>query len=185
MNNEIDVNDVSIRLVDKSGNRVGKMNKLLAHQLGELHEAFSVLIFNHNNELLLQKRAAEKYHSGGLWTNTCCSNPNDNDNRDLLEIAKERLQFEMGFVCDLVKVDILYYKSEIGCGMIEHEYDHIILGRYNGVVTPNASEVEDYKWLSLSEIISELQAKPESYTSWFQLITEMESIKNKLYLKYI
>lgn len=159
-----------VNLVDISGRKIGEMDKILAHKLGKLHEAFSILVFNENNELLLQKRANDKYHSGNLWSNTCCSHPAPGDERTIEEIANDRLFFEMGIRCNLTKIQSFYYREEVGGGLIEHEFDHVLVGYYKGIPNCNPSESDDYRWISLNDLRTEINVYPENFTPWFKIM---------------
>lgn len=154
-------------LVDENDNPVGTEEKLKAHQQGKLHRAFSIFIFNSKGELLLQKRAKEKYHSGGLWTNTCCSHPGPG--QELEKEAQKRLQEEMGFTCDMKEISSFLYKADLG-NLIEHEFDHVFLGEFNGDPKPNKEEAEDWKWISLKDLNQDIKKHPEEYTEWFKII---------------
>ncbi len=141
-----------INLVDKLGNRIGAIEKMEAHYKGLLHEAFSIFVFNENNELLLQQRALDKYHSGGLWTNTCCSHPRFNE--DIKLAVHRRLLEEMGFDCELKEVYSFIYKTDkLDTGLIEHEFDHLFVGEINTKeIKPNPKEVANYKWMKIERI---------------------------------
>lgn len=152
-------------LVNSNDEEIGSMEKLEAHQKGLLHRAFSVFIFNDRYELLLQKRALDKYHSGGLWTNTCCSHPSPGDG--LLAAAKRRLIEEMGIRAPLEIISSFIYKAAFENGLIEHEFDHILIGRYNDEVEINPMEVMDYKWISITDLNKEVSRHPDEFTIWF------------------
>jgi isopentenyl-diphosphate delta-isomerase len=154
-------------LVDEQDNETGVMEKLQAHEEGKLHRAFSVFIFNDKDELLLQQRALNKYHSGGLWTNTCCSHPRPNET--IKDAANRRLFEEMGMVCDLKIVSHFIYKSEFENGLIEHELDYILIGKSTSMPKINTNEVETYKWQSISQIKNEIALHPTNYTTWFKI----------------
>ena len=155
-------------LVDKKDNPIGTMEKLEAHQKGLLHRAFSVFIFNDKDELLIQRRALEKYHSPGLWTNTCCSHPKPNE--ALLDAAHRRLMEEMGMKCpNLFPVNSFIYKTDFDNGLIENEYDHIVLGRSNDMPLINREEVHEYAYLSIDSIKEKIKNTPDVYTYWFKL----------------
>ena len=156
-------------LVDEKDNPVGAGEKLKTHQEGRLHRAFSIFVFNSKGELLLQKRAKGKYHSGGLWTNTCCSHPEPG--RNLKAEAEKRLQEEMGFTCDLKEISSFIYKADLG-GLIEHEFDHVFLGKFDGNPKPDNREAEDWKWISLTELKQDIKDNPDKYTYWFKVILE-------------
>lgn len=164
-------------LVDEKDNEVGVMEKILAHEKALLHRAFSVFIFNDKGELLLQQRAASKYHSPSLWTNTCCSHPRPSETN--LSAAERRLKEEMGFVCDLTYQFNFIYKAELDKGLTEHELDHVFFGTYNGPVTPNPEEVSNFKFVSMNEVLNDIRINPENYTVWFKIIFDkVNQIKN-------
>ncbi len=155
----------SIILVNEKDEIVGSMPKMEVHQIGLLHRAFSVFIINSQNEMLLQQRALTKYHSGGLWTNACCSHPAPGE--ITREAAERRLKEEMGFSVPLKKIFEFTYKTAFGNGLTEYEYDHVFLGEFNGEPQLNTEEVQDYKFLSLESIKDSMLTQPEKYTSWF------------------
>jgi isopentenyl-diphosphate delta-isomerase len=154
-------------LVNEQDKPLGSMEKMEAHKAGLLHRAFSIFVFNSNGELLLQQRAQSKYHSGGLWTNTCCSHPQPGE--DTNEAAKKRLQEEMGFTTELIKVFDFTYKAAMENGLIEHEFDHVFAGNYDGPVPFNSEEVMDWSFMSIDELRSQLASHPQKFTSWFLL----------------
>ncbi|HLP56786.1 MAG TPA: isopentenyl-diphosphate Delta-isomerase [Fluviicola sp.] len=157
-------------LVDSNDRPVGTMEKMEAHQKGLLHRAFSVFIFNDNNELLLQQRALEKYHSGGLWTNTCCSHPAPDES---LEAAgARRLQEEMGFSAALSRRFAFEYRVDLDNQLIEHEYDHVLTGTYNGEILPDPQEVMAFRWISMNDLLAEVKQHPDRFTSWFKIIMD-------------
>jgi isopentenyl-diphosphate delta-isomerase len=143
------------------------MEKMQAHQKGLLHRAFSVFILNDKKQMLLQRRALSKYHSPGLWTNACCSHPAPNE--ETLDAASRRLNEEMGFSCELKNINSFLYKSRFDNGLTEHEFDHVFIGNYNGLVQPEATEVKEYKWISLPDLDQMLQQNKEEFTTWFHL----------------
>jgi isopentenyl-diphosphate Delta-isomerase len=157
-------------LVDATDAQVGVMEKLEAHRKGLLHRAFSVFIFNSKNEMLLQKRAAEKYHSPGLWTNACCSHPRPGENT--LNAAKRRLKEEMGLETELNFKTSFIYKTAFDNGLTEHEFDHIYIGETDEQPGLNKLEVESFKWLSIEKIKEEIHLNPERFTSWFKIAME-------------
>lgn len=163
-------------LVDVNDNQIGLMPKLEAHEKGVLHRAFSVFIFNNNGELMLQKRALTKYHSPGLWTNTCCSHQREGESN--IYSAKRRLIEEMGFVTELYEKTSFIYKAKFENGLIEHELDHIIVGNYNQSPIINSFEVDSWKWMSMEDIKNNINDQPYNYTAWFKIIFEK-------YYKYI
>ena len=152
-------------LVDEQDNAIGTMEKQQAHIEGVLHRAFSIFIFNSEKKLLLQKRASSKYHCGGLWTNTCCSHPRENES--LQDAASRRLQEEMGMHCELKHIFSFVYKAEFENGLIEHEFDHVFFGESNQIPELNVDEVEEFKYIGLEELQTEIKEKPESFTPWF------------------
>ena len=154
-------------LVDEQDNKVGLMEKMEAHEKGLLHRAFSVFIFNAKGEFLLQRRAISKYHSGGLWTNSCCSHPRDGEN--ILDAGKRRLQEEMGFECELEKQFDFIYKSKLDNELTEHELDHVLFGKYDGEINFNKDEVMDYKYVDLDTLVIDMDSSPENYTEWFKI----------------
>lgn len=155
-------------LVDENDREIGRMEKLEAHEKGLLHRAFSVLIFNANNELLLQRRAFGKYHSEGLWTNTCCSHPFPNES--VLEAANRRLKEEMGMATDLEEKFHFIYKAELDKGLTEYELDHVLIGHSDETPHLNLEEASAFKWLSLETIREEMQTQPNTYTEWFKIL---------------
>lgn len=155
-------------LVNENDEQVGLMPKLEAHEKAVLHRAFSVFIFNDQGQLMLQQRALSKYHSPGLWTNTCCSHQRDGEAN--LEAGKRRLQEEMGFQAELKEVTWFIYKAPFDNGLTEHELDHIMVGSYNGEPEINPEEVESWKWMTLEEVKQDIEERPELYTAWFKII---------------
>ncbi|MBC7914163.1 MAG: isopentenyl-diphosphate Delta-isomerase [Pyrinomonadaceae bacterium] len=166
-------------LVDEEDQQIGVMEKIEAHEKGLLHRAFSVFIMNKNGQMLLQQRALSKYHSPGLWTNACCSHPSPGEYT--LTAANRRLKEEMGFSCPLTKIGMFTYKTEFDNGLTEHEFDHLLLGLYDGEVQPDKTEVEDYKWLNMDEIDDALIKGNAHFSSWFKLAFPM--VKGWLGLK--
>lgn len=162
---------VDVILVDESDNELGLMEKMEAHRSGLLHRAFSVFVFNENEELLIHKRALDKYHSAGLWTNTCCSHPMPGE--ELLQAANRRLMEEMGMRCMLKKSFDFIYRVDIDQEMIEHEFDHVFLGYSNDNPVVDPSEVSDWKWISESELMMAIQSEPDTFTSWFKIAWPM------------
>jgi isopentenyl-diphosphate delta-isomerase len=157
-------------LVDESDNEIGVMEKLQAHQEGLLHRAFSIFIFNSKNELLLQQRAITKYHSAGLWANTCCSHPRPNET--IKDSANRRLHEEMGMSCDLnIKTNFIY-TTQFENGLTENELDYVLVGFTNQNPIINIEEVESYKWQSISDIKTDVIANPQHYASWFKIAIE-------------
>ena len=145
----------------------GTMEKIEAHKKGLLHRAFSVFIFNSKGEMLLQQRALNKYHSGGLWTNSCCSHPQPDE--EILVAAQKRLKEEMGFTTSLEKIFDFIYRADFNNGLTEYEFDHVFTGEYEGVINFNQHEVIDYCYKSPEEVRYSLQQQPQKFTQWFQL----------------
>jgi len=154
-------------LVNDKDQEIGKMEKLEAHQKGLLHRAFSIFIFNTKGELLLQKRALHKYHSPGLWTNTCCSHPKPNETN--LEAANRRLKEEMGMKADLSHAFHFIYHVEFENGLIEHEFDHVFYAYSDEIPKINPDEVHEYKYISNDELLKDMDLNPKTYTEWFKL----------------
>lgn len=157
-------------LVNEKDEKVGLMPKQEAHEKGLLHRAFSVFIFNDNEELLLQQRALSKYHSPGLWTNTCCSHQRDGESS--INAGKRRLKEEMGFTAELRESTSFIYKAPFDNGLTEHEFDHVLIGNYNGTPDINLNEVADWKWMSLDAVKLDIKKNPQLYTAWFKIIFE-------------
>lgn len=157
-----------IILVNELDEEVGRMGKYEAHLKGLLHRAFSIFVFNSKGELLLQKRADTKYHSGGLWSNTCCGHPRPGE--QIMEAAQRRLKEEMGFQMPLKKVLDFTYRTEFENGLTEHEIDHVFMCEYNGLISANLNEVSDYCYKEMAEIKESLLSHPHKYTVWFQLV---------------
>lgn len=157
-------------LVDDKDNEIGLMEKIEAHRKALLHRAFSVFVMNDAGEIMMQQRAHEKYHSGGLWTNTCCSHPRQGESAE--EAAHRRLQEEMGFDCPVEKLFEFVYKAEFDNGLTEHEYDHLFVGHYNGVPKLNPDEAAAWKWMTADEVERDLVLNPQDYTAWFKIIFE-------------
>ena len=150
-------------LVDNNDNQLGLMEKIEAHEKAILHRAFSVFILNDNNELLLQKRALSKYHSPGLWTNTCCSHPRHGES--VINAGLRRLKEEMGFETEISSLLSFIYKAEFDNGLTEHEFDHVLVGRYNKNPSINKSEVSDWKWTDLDFLKKDVVSNPDLYLS--------------------
>ncbi|MFT4778290.1 MAG: isopentenyl-diphosphate delta-isomerase [Flavobacteriales bacterium] len=154
-------------LVDEFDNEIGTMEKLEAHVKGELHRAFSIFIFNLKGELLLQQRALHKYHSAGLWTNTCCSHQRANESSE--NAAKRRLVEEMGMHSSLEEAFTFIYKSEFDNDLTEHEFDHVFIGEDDSLPQINTDEVATSKYISIPHLIAEIERAPEKFTTWFRI----------------
>ena len=157
-------------LVDERDCELGVSEKLLAHTEGALHRAFSVFIFDGRGRLLLQKRAQEKYHSGGLWSNTACGHPRPGEATE--EAARRRLREEMSLDCELREAFEFLYRVELEGALVEHEYDHVFVGTHDGEPAPDPSEVEDWRWVSMDELRRSLQKEPHGYSYWLKLAVE-------------
>ena len=155
-------------LVDEADNQVGLMEKMKAHEQAVLHRAFSVFVFNGKGELLLQQRASHKYHSPGLWTNTCCSHQREGETN--VQAGRRRLWEEMGFDCELEDSFWFIYRAEFDNGLTEHELDHVLVGRYDEDPEINPEEVSDFKWMTLESVREDMELQPEKYTEWFKII---------------
>ena len=154
-------------LVDRRDRATGTEEKMSVHRSGRLHRAFSAIVLNDADEMLLQRRAADKYHSGGLWSNTCCSHPRPGE--EIVEAGRRRLAEEMGFECDLEPAFEFIYRTELAGGLVEHEYDHVLLGRWNGTPHPDPAEVDDWRWVPLDELRQEVARYPTRFTYWFRV----------------
>ncbi len=157
----------SVILVDTGGQAIGMMDKLEAHQNGNLHLAFSVFIFNSKGQLLLQQRALDKYHSGGLWTNTCCSHPRAGET--IIDAGRRRLKEEMGMETELTELFQFSYRHEFENGLIEHEYDHVLIGISDQLPEPDPDEVADFRYMNTGTLVLNLMAQPDIYTPWFRI----------------
>lgn len=155
-------------LVNEKDEQIGLMPKMEAHEKALLHRAFSVFIFNKNNELMLQQRAAHKYHSPLLWANTCCSHQREGESN--IQAGKRRLQEEMGFVTELENTVSFIYKAPFDNGLTEHEFDHVMIGNYDGAPVINPEEVAAWKWMPLEDVKNDMLKQPEIYTEWFKII---------------
>ena len=154
-------------LVNEHDDMVGIMDKMEAHKQGLLHRAFSIFIFNTKGEMLLQQRAFSKYHSGGLWTNACCSHPLPGEKTK--DAVQRRLMEELGFETPLEKIFDFVYKATFDNGLTEHEFDHVFVGEYDGQLNINPDEVNDCCYKEFSEIKDTMQTHPQKYTAWFHL----------------
>lgn len=160
----------NVILVNEDDQPIGLMPKMEAHEKAVLHRAFSVFVVNDSGEIMLQQRAADKYHSPLLWTNTCCSHQRDGESN--IEAGKRRLEEEMGFVVELKELFSFIYKAPFDNGLTEHELDHVMIGYYNEEPQINPEEVASWKWMLPSEIREDISANPDAYTAWFKIIFE-------------
>lgn len=158
-------------LVNKRDEPLGLAEKMEAHRRGLLHRAFSIFLFNANGEMLLQQRATEKYHAGGLWTNACCSHPRQGESN--LEAAQRRLMEELGIQVPLQKIFDFTYQAEVGNGLTEHEFDHVFAGTCEGPIPYNPQEVMDVQFLSVAAIQNWLDQEPQAFTPWFRIAWPM------------
>ena len=165
----------NVILVDVLDNQLGLMPKMEAHEKAFLHRAFSVFIFNDKGALMLQQRAAHKYHSPLLWTNTCCSHQRDGESN--IEAGKRRLIEEMGFKTNLKEIFSFVYKAPFDNGLTEHELDHVMIGNFNGTPKINTDEVASYKWMTLEEVKKNIELQPKLYTAWFKIIFKESYLK--------
>jgi isopentenyl-diphosphate delta-isomerase len=158
---------IDVILVNETDEEVGRCEKLLAHQEGLLHRAFSIFLFNAEGEMLLHKRALAKYHSGGLWTNACCSHPMPGI--AIEHTLQEKLQQEMGLKCPIEFAFSFIYKADLDNDLTEHELDHVYIGEFNGAPKPNPEEVADWRFFSIQEIQNLIATRPEIFTEWFKI----------------
>ena len=161
-----------VLLVDEHDRPVGSAEKLAAHRDGgRLHRAFSVFLFNAEGQMLLQRRSVTKYHFGGLWTNACCSHPGAG--RSVVEAARARLREELGIDVPLRELFSFVYRAEDPVsGLTEHEFDHVLVGQFDGVPIPNPEEVSDWKWVDPAELAADVASRPGNYTPWFKLVLD-------------
>ncbi len=153
-------------LVDMEDKEIGRADKLPAHRLGYLHRAVSICIVDDQGRMLLQRRAASKYHSAGLWANACCSHPRPGEATD--RAASRRLPEELGFSCPLSWKAQTHYRAQVAADLIEDEFVHIFVGRHNGEVYPNPQEVDDVSWFDYNSLNAEIMRNPDKYTYWFR-----------------
>ena len=160
-----------IVLVDEKDNEAGTAEKMAAHKNGGvLHRAFSIFVFNGRGEMLIQKRAAGKYHCPGLWTNTCCSHQWPNES--LEQAAHRKLKQEMGFDTTLKDIFKFIYKASFDNGLTEHELDHVFVGRFSGTVKPNPEEAGDFRWIAPDQLKKDVARRPDDYTPWFKIVLD-------------
>jgi isopentenyl-diphosphate Delta-isomerase len=162
----VDIDEECLVLIDREDRPVGVVGKLAGHRQGLLHRALSVVVRDREGRFLLQKRQAAKYHSGGLWTNTCCSHPRISE--AVGDAAHRRLQEEMGFDCPLIHRLATYYYADLDGGMIEHEIVHVFSGIYSGPVAPHPGEADGFAWVEPDELLAEIAQRPERFSVWFR-----------------
>jgi isopentenyl-diphosphate delta-isomerase len=164
-------------LVDENDNEVGTMEKMEAHRKGVLHRAFSILLFDETGRMLIQKRANDKYHSGNLWTNACCSHPLPGESLD--QAARRRLREELGIEGNPEHRYSFIYRAELDDNVIEHELDHVFVGTFDGTPEINEEEISDWKYVKMDWLKEDINRNPDAYTEWFKIIIrhpELESI---------
>ena len=174
----MDIIEELVILVDENDNERGTMAKLEAHQKNELHRAFSVLIWNSKNEMLIQQRADNKYHSAGLWTNACCSHPKANETT--IAAAHRRLEEEIGICTSLTHAFHFVYQVAFENNLFEHELDHVFIGKYDEMPLLNPEEVKAFRWISLADLKTEIATKPDEFTFWFKYI--LENFSSKIFI---
>lgn len=157
-------------MVNDHDEETGVMEKMEAHRTGSLHRAFSVLLFNSRGEMLLQKRAQTKYHSSGLWTNTCCSHPRPGES--LEEATRRKLRQEMGIEANPRFAFKFQYKAPLDNQLIEYEIDHVFIGQFDGEPVLNEHEAEDWKFVDLHSLKQQIHTDPQQFTPWFRLILD-------------
>lgn len=176
------MNKQQVILVNEKDEAIGVLEKMEVHQKGLLHRAFSIFIFDSKGRMLIQKRSSEKYHGALLWTNACCSHPYPHEKVE--EAAKRRLQEELGFSTTLIKMLTFIYRAEVENNLIEHEYDHVFFGQYEGIIEINRKEVEAYTYTDMDELKLAITKTPELFTSWFKIIfLEIEKLWAQKYCK--
>ena len=170
-------------LVDKKDRPIGTEEKLRAHREGKLHRAFSILIFNNQGKMLIQRRAKDKYHSGGLWANTCCSHPHPNETFELA--THRRLQEEMGIDTSLSRIFSFIYKHNFDNGLTENEFDHVFVGVSNSEPKPSPLEAEQIKWVDFDWLLEDIRVNPDQYTPWFKIILKRKELKEYIKNNFI
>jgi len=159
--------DDEVILVDSDDRQIGTEPKMPVHLSGKLHRAFSVFVFGDDGCVMLQQRAFSKYHSGGLWTNTCCSHPRPGESID--DAAHRRLREEMGFDCALERKFSFIYRAQLDKGLTEHEFDHVFIGKFNGTPALNSQEAAGWRWAKPDSVDRDILANPQNYTVWFRI----------------
>ena len=170
------MNQEEVILVNTSDEEIGTMEKMQAHEKALLHRAFSVFVFNHKGEMLIHRRALDKYHSGGLWTNACCSHPRKGETTE--EAAHRRLMEEMGFDCPVSERFSFIYKAELDQGLTEYEFDHVFFGSFDGTPRVNPEEVCDWKYISVQVLKEDIDNNPDKYTEWFKIALDKMDTNN-------
>lgn len=154
-------------LVNDTDEIIGVEEKIKAHLTGALHRAFSIFVFNSTGQLLLQKRTSTKYHSKGLWSNTCCGHPRPSESIE--DASRRRLLEEMGFDCELSQRFNFIYRADLDNDLVEHEYDHVLVGNFDGTPLPSREEVDDWRWVDITPLKQDMKENPENYTYWFRI----------------
>lgn len=167
-------NDHPVVLVDRADRALGVGEKMQVHREGTMHRAFSIFVLDRHGRLLLQRRAQSKYHSAGLWSNTCCGHPRWGE--PVIDSGQRRLQEEMGFSCRLQWVSAVAYRAEVGGGLIENEYDHILFGRHDADPQPDAAEVQAWDWQPRDAVLDDLRRNPDAYSAWFRFMMPSDAI---------
>lgn len=157
----------TVIIVNEADEVLGSEEKIRTHEIGALHRAFSIFVFNSRGQLLLQKRASTKYHSRSLWSNTCCGHPRPNESIE--QAAHRRLKEEMGFDCPLKKIFSFIYRAELDTNLIEYEYDHVFVGVFDHHATPNKNEVDDWRWIDILTLEKDIEENSNQYTCWLKL----------------
>jgi isopentenyl-diphosphate delta-isomerase len=160
--------DHPVILVDRADRAIGVADKMQVHRIGRLHRAFSIFVFDRHGRLLLQRRSRAKYHSAGLWSNTCCGHPRWGER--VIESGQRRLKEEMGFTCKLRWFAALIYRADVGSGLIEYEYDHVLFGRHDSDPDPDAGEVLEWEWRRHDAVLKSLRRTPDDYSAWFRFM---------------
>lgn len=175
----LEENKETLILVNENDLEIGSCFKLEAHEKKLLHRAFSIFVYNDKNELLIQQRADCKYHSAGLWANTCCGHPRHGEN--IKDAAERRLREELGFSTDLEKVYEHQYTADVGKGLVENEYVHIFVGKYSSEFQPNPEEVQNFRWISTDQLKKELTDQPDQFAPWIKIYHQKMDIDFLLY----
>lgn len=165
-------------LVDDADREIGTGEKMQVHREGRLHRAFSIFVFDRRGRMLMQRRAATKYHSAGLWSNTCCGHPRSGES--VVESGQRRLMEEMGFSCELRPVSSFVYRAEVGNGLVENEFDHVLFGRYDADPQPDAREVMQWAWLAYPDLLHDVGHRPEAYSTWLRVMLPSESVGGQI-----
>ncbi len=170
--------DHPVVLVDRADRAIGVEDKMQVHRIGRLHRAFSIFVFDRRGRMLLQRRSATKYHSAGLWANTCCGHPRWGER--VIDSGQRRLKEEMGFTCELWWASAIAYRADVGGGMIENEYDHVLFGCHDADPDPDALEVQEWDWRQRDAVLNDLHRNPNDYCAWFRLLLPSPAISASL-----